>query len=85
MVLVFLSVRLMPHTRRAALRWTASRRPAAVSDTESHDAEAYSKTGRTSCLYAVFLTFSEVVRTFLLMKPRVELPLAVTLSIYMLI
>ena len=55
-VFVILSVRLLPQTGRAALLWTASRQLMAVSDAKSYEAEAYSKTGCTSCLYAVFLT-----------------------------
>ena len=51
-----------------------------VLDAKPQAAEAYSKTGRTSCLQAKFLTTSELVRMFLQIKPRVEFPSAVTLS-----
>ena len=55
-VLVAQSVRLIPHISLAALLCTASRRLVAVSKAESHEVEVYSKTGRTSCLYAVDFT-----------------------------
>lgn len=71
-VLAFLSVLLMPHTRRAA-HCTASRRLRRLSLIESHAEHAYSNTGLMSCLYAFPFTFSEVVRTFQRMKPGVLL------------
>ena len=46
------------------------------SEAESHANELYSRTGRTSCLYAVDLTCSDVVRMLRLTKPRFEFPLA---------
>ena len=50
MMLVFLSVCLIPQVSRAAFLWTTFSRLTGVSDAESQAAEAYSKTGRTSCL-----------------------------------
>ena len=77
--LVDRSVRLIPHISLAALLCTASRWLVAVSDAESHEAEAYSRTGRTSCLYAVDFTCSDVVRMLRLTKPRLKCPLAAVL------
>ena len=78
------SVRLVPHISLAALLCTAFRRLVEVSEAESHEAEAYSRTGRTSCLQAVDFTCSDVVRMLRLTKPRLKCPLAaVLMMIYM--
>ena len=79
-MLVFLSVRLMPQTKRAARLCTASSFFSLVTPTESQAHEAYSRIGRTSCLYAFNFMSSDVVMTFRRTKPRVELALADFLS-----
>ena len=48
-MLVFLSVLLIPHTSLAPRLCTASSSLAAVSEAESHAADAYSSTGLVSC------------------------------------
>ena len=81
-MLVLRSVFLMPQINRAARRWTDSRRLARVSVMESQATDAYSRTGLTSCLYAVSFTDCDVVSTLRLMKPSVELALLVMLYMW---
>ena len=64
--------------KRAALRCSDSSDDSRVPGNESQAAEAYSISGRTSCLYAVTLMISELVITLRLTKPRAAFALATT-------